>query len=48
MFDQVASAVRDVGLVLGTSRKTPDGRWSNPSFLRIGSRLRRALYKAEK
>src|SRR6266404_8874284 len=38
---------RDVGLVLGTSRKTPDGRWSNPHFVhRIEAAA--ALYKAGK
>jgi len=38
---------REVGLVLGTSRKTPDGRWSNPHFAhRIEAAA--ALYKAGK
>ncbi|HUJ12016.1 MAG TPA: ElyC/SanA/YdcF family protein [Verrucomicrobiae bacterium] len=47
-FDDVSKVpARDVGLVLGTSRTTADGRWSNPHFThRIEAAA--ALYHAGK
>ncbi len=45
--DSSAVPARDVALVLGTRRTTPDGRWSNPHFAhRIEAAA--ALYRAGK